>query len=77
MGISHRHQVIVVGAGLSGLATAVYLQKSGIDDVLLLERSHTLGGTWRDNTYPGCTVDLPTIYYSFSFAPPCGRPSPC
>lgn len=62
-------EVLIVGAGLSGLATAVYLQKSGIDDVLLLERSHTLGGTWRDNTYPGCTVDLPTIYYSFSFAP--------
>jgi cation diffusion facilitator CzcD-associated flavoprotein CzcO len=62
-------EVLIVGAGLSGMATAVYLQKSGIDDVLLLDRSHTLGGTWRDNSYPGCTVDLPTLYYSLSFAP--------
>jgi len=62
-------EFLIVGAGLSGLAVAVYLQKSGFDDVILLDRSHSLGGTWRDNTYLGCTVDLPTIYYSFSFEP--------
>jgi cation diffusion facilitator CzcD-associated flavoprotein CzcO len=62
-------EFLIVGAGLSGMATAIYLQKSGFRDVLLLERSHTLGGTWRDNTYPGCEVDLPTAYYSFSFEP--------
>jgi cation diffusion facilitator CzcD-associated flavoprotein CzcO len=71
----HRHdpqldcEFLIVGAGLSGMAAAVYLQKSGFQDIILLERSHTLGGTWRDNTYLGCTVDLPTIYYSFSFEP--------
>lgn len=62
-------EFLIVGAGMSGMAAAVYLQKSGFDDVLLLDRAHTLGGTWRDNTYLGCAVDLPTIYYSFSFEP--------
>ena len=43
-------EFLIVGAGLSGMAAAVYLQKSGFQDILLLDRAHTLGGTWRDNT---------------------------
>jgi cation diffusion facilitator CzcD-associated flavoprotein CzcO len=62
-------EFIIVGAGLSGMATAIYLQKSGFQDIILLDKSDALGGTWRDNTYLGCTVDIPTIYYSFSFEP--------
>lgn len=62
-------EFLIVGAGLSGMAAAIYLQKSGFQDIVLLERAHTLGGTWRDNSYLGCAVDLPTIYYSFSFEP--------
>jgi cation diffusion facilitator CzcD-associated flavoprotein CzcO len=59
----------VVGTGFSGLAVAHELKQGGVDDLVLLERAATLGGTWRDNTYPGCACDIPSHLYSFSFAP--------
>lgn len=59
----------VVGTGFSGLAIAHALKRDGLDDVVLLERAQSLGGTWRDNTYPGCACDIPSHLYSFSFAP--------
>lgn len=62
-------QVLIVGAGLSGIAAAVKLRDAGITNLLVLERSHRVGGTWRDNTYPGCAVDIPSAVYSFSFRP--------
>lgn len=69
-GQTKRHaQVIIVGAGLSGIAAAVKLREAGITDLLVLEKSDRLGGTWRDNTYPGCAVDIPSAVYSFSFDP--------
>lgn len=69
-GQTKRHaQVIIVGAGLSGIAAAVKLRKAGITDLLILEKSDRVGGTWRDNTYPGCAVDIPSAVYSFSFDP--------
>ncbi|MGW7003968.1 flavin-containing monooxygenase [Streptomyces sp. NPDC054933] len=61
--------VIVVGAGLSGIAAAVKLRRSGIIDFLVLEKADRVGGTWRENTYPGCAVDIPSPIYSFSFHP--------
>src|SRR5690242_2945586 len=61
--------VAIVGSGFSGLATAVELKRRGIDDFVVLERAASLGGTWRDNTYPGCACDVPSHLYSFSFAP--------
>jgi cation diffusion facilitator CzcD-associated flavoprotein CzcO len=63
------HRVVVVGAGLSGICAAVKLRQAGIDDVVLLDRADEVGGTWRDNTYPGCACDVPSALYSFSFAP--------
>jgi cation diffusion facilitator CzcD-associated flavoprotein CzcO len=61
--------VAIVGAGFSGMALAVELMRSGREDFVLLERGHDVGGTWRDNTYPGCACDVPSHLYSFSFAP--------
>ncbi|GAA3027360.1 NAD(P)/FAD-dependent oxidoreductase [Streptomyces lactacystinicus] len=64
-----RHlKVAIIGAGISGLGTAIALLKAGIDDFLVFERAHDLGGTWRDNTYPGCACDVQAHLYSFSFA---------
>src|SRR5436305_2687781 len=61
--------VAIVGAGFSGIAMAVELMRSGRRDFVLLERGPDVGGTWRDNTYPGCACDVPSHLYSFSFAP--------
>ncbi|MFH5208190.1 flavin-containing monooxygenase [Antrihabitans spumae] len=66
---SHTCTTLIIGAGFSGLGTAFKLKEAGIDDIVLLERSSRLGGTWRDNTYPGAAVDIPSMLYSFSFAP--------
>ena len=63
------HEAVVVGTGFGGLAAAIELQRNGIDDVVLLEKADSLGGTWRDNRYPGCACDIPSHLYSFSFAP--------
>ncbi len=62
-------RVAVIGGGLSGIGAAVMLRRAGIDEVVVLERADELGGTWRDNTYPGCACDVPSALYSFSFAP--------
>ena len=61
--------VLIVGAGFGGIAAAVELRRAGFTDVTVLERGETLGGVWRDNTYPGAGCDIPSPYYSFSFEP--------
>ncbi|KUI38279.1 NAD(P)/FAD-dependent oxidoreductase [Mycobacterium sp. GA-2829] len=61
---------LVVGAGFAGLAAAAaVLRDDPRADLLIIERAAEVGGTWRDNTYPGCACDVPTSLYSFSFAP--------
>lgn len=60
---------LVVGAGFSGVGTAIRLDEEGFGDYLVLERGETVGGTWRVNTYPGAACDVPSHLYSFSFAP--------
>lgn len=62
-------EVAVIGTGFSGLCMGIELKRSGIHDFLLFERSARLGGTWRDNTYPGCACDIPSHLYSYSFEP--------
>src|SRR3979411_691706 len=59
--------VVIVGTGLSGLGMAIQLRKEGREDFVILEKADDLGGTWRDNTYPGCACDIPSHMYSFSF----------
>src|SRR6478609_3886100 len=61
-------RVIIVGTGFAGLGMAARLKRAGMDDFLVLERADDVGGTWRDNTYPGCACDVPSALYSFSFA---------
>ncbi len=62
-------KVVIVGAGLSGLAMAMQLVRAGTRDFLVIEQSEGIGGTWRDNTYPGSGCDVPSHLYSFSFEP--------
>jgi cation diffusion facilitator CzcD-associated flavoprotein CzcO len=66
--LSH-HRVAIVGSGFSGLGMAVRLKQAGMDDFVILERADDVGGTWRDNTYPGCQCDVESNLYSYSFAP--------
>ena len=61
--------VAIVGSGFGGLGAAIRLRDRGVRDVTIFERADDLGGTWRDNVYPGCRVDVASDLYSFSFAP--------
>ncbi len=63
------HQVVVIGAGMSGLCMGIKLRERGITDFLIIEKSPEVGGTWHDNTYPGACCDVPSVLYSYSFAP--------
>jgi cation diffusion facilitator CzcD-associated flavoprotein CzcO len=60
--------VLIVGAGFGGLAMGVKLRAAGFEDFLIIEKGDDVGGTWRDNTYPGCACDVPSHLYSLSFA---------
>ena len=62
-------RVAIIGAGASGLCMAIGLKQAGIDSLTIFEKSDGVGGTWRDNTYPGSGCDVPSHLYSFSFAP--------
>jgi cation diffusion facilitator CzcD-associated flavoprotein CzcO len=66
---SDHHRVAILGAGLAGIGMAINLRHKGIEDFVILEREDDLGGTWYVNTYPGCQCDVPSVLYSFSFAP--------
>ncbi|GAA4842178.1 NAD(P)/FAD-dependent oxidoreductase [Actinomycetospora corticicola] len=63
-------EVVIVGSGFSGLGQALALREAGITDVVMLEKApRGVGGTWRDNTYPGCACDIPSHMYSLSTDP--------
>ena len=62
-------KVAIIGAGMSGICMAVKLQDAGIDSFTIFEKADDVGGTWRDNTYPGLTCDIPSRYYAYSFRP--------
>ena len=61
--------IVVIGAGFAGIGLAVKLRAAGFHDFVILERGADLGGTWSANTYPGCACDVPSMLYSYSFAP--------
>jgi len=60
-------EVIIIGAGFGGLGMGIKLKRAGKDSFIILERASEVGGTWRDNRYPGCACDIPAMLYSFSF----------
>jgi cation diffusion facilitator CzcD-associated flavoprotein CzcO len=61
-------RIAIVGAGFSGLCMGARLKRAGIETFTIFERADEVGGTWRENTYPGCACDVPSHLYSFSFA---------
>ena len=67
MADTHTYATLIVGAGFSGLGAAIKLAQADVDDIVILERSDRVGGTWRDTSYPGASCDIPSLLYSFSF----------
>ena len=65
--ISAEFEILIVGTGFAGLGMGIHLKRQGIEDFAILERARDVGGTWRDNHYPGCACDIPSHLYSFSF----------
>jgi cation diffusion facilitator CzcD-associated flavoprotein CzcO len=63
----HVYDSLIVGAGFTGIGAAIKLIEAGVEDFVILDRSDRVGGTWRDNTYPGAACDIPSLLYSFSF----------
>ncbi|WP_308211518.1 flavin-containing monooxygenase [Actinomadura rupiterrae] len=63
------YKVVIVGTGFSGLCMAIGLKKAGVHDFVILEKADEVGGTWRENTYPGCACDIMSLLYSYSFEP--------
>jgi cation diffusion facilitator CzcD-associated flavoprotein CzcO len=61
-------RVAIIGSGFGGLGAAIRLKQDGVEDFVVLERAGDVGGTWRDNTYPGCACDVESHLYSYSFA---------
>ena len=62
-----RVDILIVGAGFAGLGMAIHLRKAGAESFLVIEKGDDVGGTWRENRYPGCACDIPSHLYSFSF----------
>jgi len=63
------YDTLIVGAGISGICAAIKMKKADYHDFRIIEKAHRVGGTWRENTYPGCGCDVPSSLYSYSFAP--------
>ncbi|MGW5436764.1 flavin-containing monooxygenase [Nocardia asteroides] len=61
------HEIVIVGAGFSGIGAAIALRQAGFDDFLIVDEADGVGGTWHWNTYPGVAVDIPSFSYQFSF----------
>jgi cation diffusion facilitator CzcD-associated flavoprotein CzcO len=66
---SHDPRVVIIGAGMAGILTAIKLREAGYDNYVIYEKSDSVGGTWRENTYPGIACDVPAHMYTYSFEP--------
>jgi len=67
--MSTSYAAVIIGTGFSGLCVAIKLKEQGIHNFILLEKAEEIGGTWRENTYPGAECDIPSALYSYSFEP--------
>jgi cation diffusion facilitator CzcD-associated flavoprotein CzcO len=67
--IGRNLRFVIIGAGMAGILSAIKLREAGYDDIAIYEKADRIGGTWRDNTYPGLTCDVPSHSYTYSFAP--------
>ncbi|NUS43847.1 MAG: NAD(P)/FAD-dependent oxidoreductase [Mycobacteriaceae bacterium] len=65
--MSADREIVIVGAGFSGIGAGIRCKRSGLDDFLIVDAADDVGGTWRDNTYPGVAVDIASSVYSYSF----------
>src|SRR5512139_2878184 len=63
------HPIVIIGCGFGGMAMAIELKKRGMNDFVILEKAGDVGGTWRDNTYPGAACDVPSHLDCYSFEP--------
>lgn len=61
--------VVIIGAGMTGILMTIKLRQAGITDIVVLEKKESVGGTWRENTYPGAACDVPAHMYTYSFEP--------
>ncbi|MGQ0696720.1 MAG: flavin-containing monooxygenase [Panacagrimonas sp.] len=66
---ARKPRVLILGAGMSGMLMAIQLKRLGVDDFTIYEKGHEVGGTWRENRYPGLACDVPAHYYTYSFEP--------
>ena len=66
--LSQKTRVAIIGAGFGGIAMAIRLLQAGIQDFIILEKANDVGGTWRENQYPGAACDVQSHMYSLSFA---------
>lgn len=66
-GVTGKYGVVIIGSGFGGIGMGIALGKAGVKDFVILEKNSDLGGTWRDNLYPGCACDVPSPVYSFSY----------
>lgn len=62
-------KVVIIGSGMTGILLHIKLKEAGIDDITIFEKKSKVGGTWRENTYPGLTCDIPAVYYAYSWLP--------
>lgn len=65
---TQKTDILIIGSGFAGIGMAIRLKQAGFSDLTLLEKADSVGGVWRDNTYPGAACDVPSHLYSFSFA---------
>ena len=60
-------RVVVLGAGMAGILAGIKLQEAGLTNIAIYEKADRVGGTWRENTYPGLTCDVPSHHYTYTF----------
>jgi cation diffusion facilitator CzcD-associated flavoprotein CzcO len=66
-GLPRRTDIVVIGSGFAGIGMGIKLKTAGRHDFVILDKALDLGGTWRDNDYPGSACDVPSMLYSYSF----------